>query len=635
MKEKGLKEIFTESEKPSYVLQKLENFVGHKLTEAPAHISGVDYCLHMGVLAKNEGKNPLVVASEVEKKLKEKKSDLVKEISAKGPYVNISVEMGKFGKDVIAEISEMGKDYGKENIGMGKVVVVDMSSPNIAKMMSYAHLRSTIIGDALANIYRAEGYKVIRDNHIGDWGNQFGNLIAAIKKWGNIESILSSREPIATLNALYVKFHKEADLQAQPLVDTLREKVDKEGMNSISGLNTLVERKIRDIAKEEKIPLEEVDREEVIRKCLREMVDTPLEEEGRHEFLKLEEKDPENRKLWELTVELSLKEFNEIYKDLGVFFEETLGESFYEGMLKDVVNDVRRVGRVEDGALVVDFPEQKLESAYVQRSDGASLYITRDIAAAIYRQNYFGADKVIYVVGEDQKTHFKQLFAILTKLGYAIGENCVHVHFGRVNTPEGKMSTREGRVILLKKVLKEGKKRAEAIFKSKNPEAYGNPKLRKKIVHAIAVGAIKWNDLSYTPTRSFVFDWDQALNLEGYSAPYVQYAAVRAKSILGKAGNVGKFPERVAFNDPNEAKLIKKLAGYPFVLREALETSDPSKVANYVYGLAQTFNEFYGKVPVLTEENKVKNSRLKLVSASLSVMTNALGILGIEIPEAM
>lgn len=632
------KEISKEIEKPSYVLQRLENLIGHKLVEGPERFPEIDYCFHVGgFIARGMGIDPDLDAKKWARKIWREKSVLIKETSSAGPYVNVSLEMGKFGREVLNEVFRSGKDYGKENLGKGSVVVIDMSSPNIAKLMTYAHLRSTIIGDSLANIYRKMGYEVIRDNHVGDWGTQFGNLITAIKHWGDEEAIFSSDDAVNELRKMYEKFHREMETQKEEIVQETKKRVDEEGPSIIPGLREKIEEVSLGIMKRKGIERSGLEMDKVTLDALDELIVPPLTLEGRVWFSKLEKGDSEARRLWKRSVEVSMKEFNKMYEILGVGFEEVLGESFYEDKMPEIIEGIKKsLGTVSEGALVVDLKDVGLDIAIVQKSDGGTVYLTRDLATVIYRQNKMKAEKALYVVAVDQSLHFKQLFEILKRLDQPIASNLEHIPFGLISTPEGKMSSRKGRMVPLRDVIKEGLIRVEQILADKKPEKLENdPSLREKVIRQIAMGALKWNDLMRHREIPVVFDWDKALNLEGNSAPYVQYAAVRAKSILSKAGTLGSLPEGEIFKDVNEGRLIKKLARYPQVLQEAVGANDPSKVAIYVYELAQTFNEFYGKVQVLHEEARIRDSRLKLVEASASVITNALGVLGIEVPEAM
>lgn len=616
--------------------------VALSIMEAPIE-TGFDYGFNVTRAAGQEGIRPQDLASQLADSTLSTNMRLVDEARAVGPFLNFKLNMPKFGNEVLDQVIKMGSDYGKENEGHGQRVVIDMSSPNIAKRMSYGHLRSTIIGDALTNLYRSQGYEVIRDNHLGDWGTQFGNLIVAIKKWGDEKELLASEDPIGGLQDLYVKFNSVADEEKKSLWEEVKQKALKDGYDAIPRLPEAVENVSKEIMKRKQISRDELDTTKVLEDALDRVVESNLEKEGRNWFLKLEQGDREARRLWKLCVDLSIKEFNQMYETLGVGFEKTLGESFYENKLQDVINIVKKskAGKMSEGALVIDMKDKALDVAIIQKSDGASVYMTRDLACAIYREQEMKADKAIYVVGEDQKQYFQQLFEALRRLNYKIGEKAEHVYFGMVSLPEGKMSTRKGRVILLKDVVAEGLKRADEVLHVKNHELSKNEVQRKTIVRQIAVGAMKWNDLSQDAKRSIVFDWNKALNFQGNSAPYVQYTTVRAKSILEASGKTPEvLPSEIfskdVYKEVPERALIRQLAEYPNVLREATKTNNPAKVASYVYELAKRFNSFYTQNQVLKAANsELLDSRLKLVAASSQVITNALAILGIEVPEKM
>lgn len=605
------------------------NIRGLYVVEAPPH-TGYDYGINLSAVGGWKGDLP--------------KLDFVDEVGSVGPFLNFKLDMSEFGDLALGQILEMGPDFGRENEGKGKRVVIDMSSPNIAKRMSYGHLRSTIIGDALANLYRSQGYEVIRDNHLGDWGTQFGKLIVAIKKWGNEKEILSSEDPIGALQELYVRFDKEVTDEKEILRADAKRKIEESGFESVPGLTEAVEAVSQEIMKRKKIDRDGLDMTKVLEDALDRVIESDLEKEARAWFLKLEKGDTEARRWWKLCIDLSMKEFNQLYKVLGVDFEETLGESFYEDQLQNVIDIVRKskAGKISEGALVIDMQDKGLGVAIVQKSDGASLYLTRDLACAIYRQERMGADKAIYVVGEDQKQYFQQLFEALRRLGYKIGENAEHVYFGMVSLPEGRMSTRKGRVILLKDVMDEGLKKASEILEKKNPELSKNKALGNVVVRQIAIGALKWNDLSQDAKKPIVFDWAKALNFEGNSAPYVQYTAVRANSILRTAGldakklENSKIKGEAVYSEALERAIVRQLSEFPNAIREALRSNSPTRIANYVYELAKRFNSFYTKLPVLKAENRdLVESRLKLVATTSQVIANALGILGIEVPEKM
>lgn len=589
------------------------------------------------------------IAREIVSKIQIFSDDDILSVESAGPFINFNLDMGKFGSRVIDQIFQLGSDYGTEKIGNNERVIIDMSSPNIAKRMSIGHLRSTIIGDSLSNLYRGAGYEVIRDNHIGDWGTQFGNLIAAIKKWGNEDELLSSPDPIGSLQELYVKFHSEEEKQKEALIKQALVQIDSEGAESIPGLPEEIETISQEIMTRKQIGRDELDMGKVILDALDRVVVSSLESEGRNWFLKLEQGDDEARRLWKISVDLSLKEFDQIYEILGVGFEKTMGESFYAGMLSDVVNTVAEsgIGHVSEGALVIDMNDKGLGVAMVEKSDGASLYMTRDLACAMYRQNVMGSDKAIYVVGEDQIQYFQQLFEALSRLGYKIGENSKHVYFGMVTLEDGKMSTRQGRVILLKDVLQAGFEKAEELLVAKKSEfAEGDTDAKNKLLRQIVVGALKWNDLVQDPKKSIVFKWEKALNFDGKSAPYVQYTAVRANSILEKSGinledlvNSQIDLSAEIYSEKSEKAIIRHLSQFPKVMKDALDLSAPFKIAEYVYELSKRFNNFHGNVRVLNNEDQgmddVTVSRLKLVAATYQTITNALSILGIEVPDKM
>ncbi|MDP1710309.1 MAG: arginine--tRNA ligase [bacterium] len=599
MKEGKMDRINNKDVSGKYTVQRLRLFIENEVvTKSPRNVDGVsvplkevpvesefDYGVNLMPLVKKASLPAEVIGQAIGTAITQGDGSMIEEIALTGPFLNFKINMPKFAENGLNEIIDNGLKFGNEDIGHGQIVAVDMSSPNIAKRMSIGHLRSTIIGDAISNLYRASGYEVVRDNHIGDWGTQFGNLIHAIKAWGDEGKLKVSKDPIGDLQDLYVKFHSETE-------------------------------KNKD-----------------------------LENEGRSWFLKLEQGDTEAKRIWKMCVDLSLKEFNEIYDVLNVKFEKTLGESFYEPLLKDTMSLVSKnpAGRISEGALIIDMESEGYKSAIVQKSDGASVYFTRDLACAIYRQKEMGADKVVYVVGEDQKFYFQQLFGALRKLGFTIGENAVHVPFGMIRMPEGKrMSTRKGEVILLKDVISEGMERAKKVLFNKNPELSKNTKLSDKVIKQVAIGALKWNDLSQDATRSFEFGWDRALKLDGNSAPYVQYTAVRAKSVLELSGfKVGQLrikdlTNMDIFKSPAERALVRQIFELPNVISESLKSHDPSKIAAFTYEVAKRFNSFYTKHKILKADNgEDQIARLKLVAATHQVITNSLAILGIEVPEQM
>jgi arginyl-tRNA synthetase len=465
--------------------------------------------------------------------------------------------------------------YGSSNLGKGKTVIVDYSSPNIAKPFGIGHLRSTIIGQAIYNIYKFLGYKVIGDNHIGDWGTQFGKLIYAIKKWGKEKEI--NKNPIKELHSLYVKFHKEAESNPE------------------------------------------------------------LEEEARIWFKKLEQGDKEAKRVWKKCVDWSFKEFDRTYKILGIQIDLTLGESFYQSMLKDVIKKAleKKVAIKSKGALIISFPNDILPPLMIQKSDGATLYSTRDLATIDYRFEKFNPAKIIYEVGNDQVLYLKQLFFAAELLRYSKRENFFHVAHGMMRLSTGKMSTRKGKTVFLEEVLDGAIKKAKYVVTEKNPEL--SKKEKEKIAKIIGIGAVKYNDLSQHYSRDIIFDWDKILNLKGNSGPYLQYTFARAHSILrksrAKTQDIKKFKEQ-ELKEEQEIKLLKMLSKFPEVVEESADIYSPNLICNFLLELCQEFNLFYEKIPVLKAKTKdLKIARLALIEGISQVIKNGLNLLGIEVLE--
>ena len=499
----------------------------------------------------------------------------VDSVRADGGYLNFTLARAPFAAGVMSDLARWKDRYGSHDVGAGRAVVIDYSSPNIAKPMSVGHLRSTVIGAALHRLYANIGYAPVGINHIADWGTQFGKLLYAFTVW--VDRQAYAEAPLRELLRLYVKFEQEAQR------------------------------------------------------------DPTLEERGREWSLKLERGDPQARALWQEFVRHSMSEFNKIYDLLDVRFEHTLGESFYADKVDEVINEaIRRGVAVEDqGALIVRLDDVGLSTPLIlRRSDGATLYHTRDLAAAIYRIQTWNPAQLIYVVGADQRLHFRQLFATLRKLGYE--GLFVHVDFGLITLPEGRMSTRKGRVVFLEDVLEEAMLRARRLVDEKNPELSADE--RAEVARIIGIGAVKYADLSQNRVKNIVFDWDRMLSLDGDSAPYLQYTYVRARSILRKGGEVapeGVFDPRAAASAP-EWGLIALLARFPEIVLEAAQSYHPHLVATFLLSLAQAFHGFYHEVPVLqAEDAPLRQSRLQLVGGVASVMRCGLDLLGIRVPERM
>lgn len=535
-------------------------------------------------IAQAADADPLEIAHQIVAYLKNQKSkikDIVNRIEVAEPgFVNFWLNPEALVKEV-NEVNKRKDGYGSSAVGKGRTVVIDYSSPNIAKRFGIGHLRSTVIGQALYNLDKFHGYQVIGDNHLGDWGTQFGALIASIKS----SRLKIQNLTVDDLEELYVDFHQDAEK------------------------------------------------------------DPKLIEEARSWFKKLEEGDKEARSIWKSVVDVSLAEFNRIYNLLGVKFDYTYGESFYEDKMPAVIEEVRARGlsRRSEGAEIVEFPStssgQVLPPAILVKSDGATTYFTRDLATIKFRLKEFAPQFITYEVGADQKLHFQQLFATAKKLGW--GETCYlfHVAHGLIRMAFGKMSTRRGQTVKLEDVLEEATLRAKKL-------TGGNDAISK----AVGVGAIKYFDLSHQPQTDIIFDWEKLFLLEGNSGPYLQYTYARARSVLRKA-KLGdsvrtrqldnqtfvqtKLQPSVSEDSTTEQPLLRWLYRFPEVLEEAAENYSPNLICNYLFELAQRFNSFYDKAPIIKAQDDVRNLRLVLTAATAQVLKNGLSILGIETPEKL
>jgi len=470
-----------------------------------------------------------------------------------------------------ARIRRQGEKYGQLNIGKGGKAIVEYSSPNIAKPMHVGHLRSTIIGDSLANIHKFLGYRVVRWNYLGDWGTQFGKLIAAYKLWGDKREL--ERTPIETLLKLYVRFHEE--LKGNP----------------------------------------------------------DLERRGREEFKKLEEGDRENKRLWQWFRKESLKDFEGIYRALGVKFDVEIGESFYDKDLKPLVKYLgdKKILKVSEGALIVPLDAFGLPPALLEKSDGASLYLTREIANLFYRLKRYHPKKILYVVGHEQTLHFEQLIAVAKLLKLSSTE-LVHVKYGMVTGEGGKkISTREGSSIALENLIFEALTRARKVVDAKQPEL--SEREKDKISKLVGIAALKYNDLSQSRLSDISFDWDKMLNFEGNSAPYLLYAYARLRSILKKARLKKADPKFLTAT--NDLNLVLELSRFPEVMRKAGETCFPHYIAGYLYDLSRAVNRFYETEPVLKADKGIREARLALIDTAAAALKTGLNLLGIQTVEKM
>ena len=537
------------------------------MIEVPKYANQGDLAFPAFTLAKVLRKAPQAIATEIVEAVSDKH---IARAEAMGPYANFFLERSAFADEVLKEVLELGEHYGDWDYGQGRKVVIDMSSPNIAKPMSMGHLRSTVIGNAIANLEKKVGYEPIRINHLGDWGTQFGKLIEAYKLWGSEE--LVKADPIAELIKLYVRFHEEAEL------------------------------------------------------------DPTLDDKGRAWFKKLEDGDPEAVRLWEWFRSESLKEFNRVYDLLGVTFDSYNGEAFYNDKMDVVVDMLEEANllKVDNGATIVDLEKYDLPPALIKKSDGATLYMTRDLAAANYRKNTYDFAKCIYVVGMEQSNHFKQLKAVLKELNLPWSEDIVHIPFGLITLNGKKLSTRKGKIILLEGVLKEATELALKQIEAKNPSLEN----KEAVAHAVGVGAVIFHDLKNDRTNNFDFALEEVVQFEGETGPYVQYTHARAMSILRKANHTVDTKEAFSLTDDDAWEVLKLIENYPNVVRFAEEKCEPSAIAKFVINLAQAFNKYYAHTKVLVEDEAF-NSRIALVQTTASILKQGLALLGVAAPDEM
>ncbi len=538
------------------------------LLEFPPDASMGDFAFPCFTLARRLKQPPHSIAETLAAKLDG--VHLFSKVTSVGPYVNFTISRPLLAQEVLSSVLGEEVEYGHSDTGNGKVVVIDFSSPNIAKPFSVGHLRSTVIGGALGRIYKSQGYEVVGINHLGDWGTQFGKLIAAFKRWGSREQLRA--QPVSHLLEIYVKFHREA----------------------------------------EKEPA--------------------LEEEGRLWFKRLEEGNEDARLLWEQFRDLSLEEFRRIYSLLSVEFEHFHGESFYNDKLNEAIKVLENKGLIKEsqGALVVDLGEE-MPPCMLKKQDGATLYATREIAAAIYRYGQYQFEKMLYVVGADQSLHFKQVFAVLELMGFEWAEKCEHVPFGLIRFEDGKMSTRQGKVVLLEEVLNKAIDLSLDIIKQKNPGL----EQKEKVARQIGIGAVIFADLANDRIKDVEFEWEKVLDFSGDTAPYIQYAHARICSILRKEQPWEKTVPGEIYSSPEEERLLVSLSRFPAAVSRSLELNKPSVLARYLLDLARDFNHFYHNCPVLQAEAGLRNARLLLAMAVRVVLARGLRLLGIAAPEEM
>ena len=542
--------------------------------ETPVDSKNGDYAFPCFRLAKELRKAPPAIANEIKEKLDLNK-ELIEDVQVVGGYLNFYVNKQEIAKEVLTEISE-SNEYGKAKIVEGKNIVIDYSAPNIAKPFHIGHLRSTVIGGALYNIYKYLGYTVTGVNHLGDYGTQFGKLIEGYKMWGNEYDV--DKDPINELTKIYIRINKAC----------------KEDEN-------------------------------ILNAC-------------RDNFKKLEDGDPYCVELWQKFKDLSLKEFQRVYDLLGTKFDSWNGEAFYSDKMPEVIEILEKSGKLQEsqGAKIIDLEDQGINTpCIIEKSNGSTTYATRDLAAIMYRARTYDFDKALYVTSYEQVLHFKQIFATAKYLGLdkKYTDGLLHVPFGMVQLPTGKMSTREGNIVKLEELLNEAIERAEKIIEDKNPDLEDKKETAKKV----GVGAVIFNDLSNSRVKDEIFEWDKILNFQGETGPYIQYTYVRTKSVLEKAG---KLPELKDINlevleDSYSQNIIKLIYNFQDILVQVTRKEEPSILSRYLIDLAKAFSSFYNENKIIVEDKDVQNARVYLTYAVNQVLKNGAKLLGMEMPNKM
>lgn len=538
--------------------------------EIPANKAMGDFAFPCFRLAKVFRKAPPMIAQEIVDKLD--KPDFIENTQVVGAYVNFFIQKGLYAQEILSKVLAEKENYGKSNIGNGKTIVIDYSSPNIAKPFHVGHLRSTVIGNAIYKIYEELGYHCVGVNHLGDWGTQFGKLIVSYQNWGSKEAVEANG--IQELMRIYVKFHDEA----------------------------------------EKNPA--------------------LDDEARLWFVKMQEGDEEALTLWKWFYDISIKEFERVYDMLGVTFDAYTGESFYNDKMAPVVEELKdkNILKESEGAMIVDLEHKNMPPCLIIRKDGGTLYATRDITAALYRKKTYDFDKCIILTALDQNLHFAQWFEVIHMMGYDWYENLIHVPFGLVSLDSGKLSTRHGNVILMEDLLNQAIGETKKIIEEKNPSLPNKELVSKQV----GIGAVIFNDLYNGRIKDVVFSWERMLNFDGETGPYVQYTHARACSIIKRAGEIEmENIQYDLLSDEASLDIFKLLEAYPEKIKDAASKLEPSVVTRHLVSIAQAFNKFYHDNPILSSEDNVRQARLAVVVAVEAVMKEGLRLLGIDAPEQM
>ncbi|MBE6030538.1 MAG: arginine--tRNA ligase [Clostridiales bacterium] len=544
------------------------------MVEVPSDNKMGDYAFPCFKLAKVLRKAPPMIAKDIAAKIEG--NHMFEKVEQVNAYVNMFISKEDFVAHVVPEVIAAGDEYGKCNIGEGKPVIVEFSSPNIAKPFHIGHIRSTVIGNALYKLWDAIGYDIIRINHLGDYGTQFGKMIVAYRLWGNREDVIN--EPIKTLLSYYTKFHVEVEEHPE------------------------------------------------------------LDDEARKVFAKLEAGEPEEVELWQWFRDESLKEFNRVYDMLDITFDSYAGESFYSDKMPAIIQELKDKNLLveSNGANIVQLEEYGMPPILITKSDGSSLYATRDIAAAFYRKKTYDFVKNIYVVASQQNLHFQQWFKTVELMGHEWAKDCVHIPFGLVSLEEGTMSTRHGRVVFLEDVLNRAVEQTKEIIKEKGVNTDDIDETAK----AVGIGAVIFQELSNNRIKDYVFKWDKVLNFDGETGPYVQYTHARACSVLRNAGEIAANLDTAAIDysyitGGAAYELAKLIYKFPAVIVDAAEKYEPSVLTRHIVDIAQGFNKFYNEEHILVDNEEEKKAKLALVLAAKDTIKNGLALLGIKAPERM
>ena len=539
-----------------------------QLIEIPPKPEMGDFAFPCFRLAKSYHKAPPMIAQDLKESIGDQ--TFLSEIKVIGGYLNFYVDKAQYAQQIIDKYNN-ATDYGCSDQGKDKTICIDYSSPNVAKNFHVGHLRTTIIGNSLYKIFSKLGYKVVRINHLGDWGTQFGKLIVAYKKWGSREAV--EEKGIEELMDIYVKFHEEAEK------------------------------------------------------------DDSLNDEARAWFLKMEQGNEEALEIWQWFRDISLKEFMRVYNILGMEFDSFAGESFYRDKTADVIKRLTDDGLLKEsqGAMIVPLDEYDMPPCIVAKKDGSSIYATRDLAAILYRKATYNFDRCLYVTGLEQKLHFAQVFKVIELMGNDYAKNLVHIPYGLVSLKSGKISSRNGNVIFAEDLLRESINKTTSIIEEKNPDIPDKEEVAKQV----GIGAIIFNDLYNQRIKDVIFDWNKLLNFDGETGPYVQYTYARASSVLRKIGEVPDTIDYTLLTDEASIGLLKEIERYPQVIKDAAERYEPSVIARYSIDLAHAFNKFYHECQINVEDETTKYTRTNVVKIARYIIKDALSLLGIQCPEQM